>query len=136
MIRNMQLLMGKGMPITAIAAKDRHQRFVERVALARVIWGLKNAEGWATTTSRAPATHGREVIPFWSDRNLAAQCAKDIWANYEPTQIPFDLFFQRWLPRMGIENCLAGTNWDVILSGHEIEPDALRDQLARQSGHL
>ena len=128
--------MGKRMPDHAMAAKDRHQRFVERVVMARIVWGLKNAEGWATTVSKANGMRGREVIPFWSDRNLAAQCAKDTWANYEPTQIPLDLFLQRWLPRMVIENCLAGTNWDVLLAGHEIEPDALRDQLARQSGHL
>jgi hypothetical protein len=136
MAQIMQSSVGKGMSNTAIIAKDRHQRFVERVVLARVLWGLKNAEGWATTTSRTLATRGREVIPFWSDRNLAAPCAKEMWANYEPTEIPFDVFFQRWLPRMAMENCLAATNWDVMLSGFEIEPDALRDQLARQSGHL
>jgi hypothetical protein len=119
----------------ANAAEERHQRFVERVVLARVVWGLKNAEGWATRVSSATGTRGREVLPFWSDRNLAAQCARETWANYEATQIPLDLFIQRWLPRMAMENCLAGTNWDVHFSGYEIEPDALRDQLARQSGH-
>ena len=124
------------MPDRAIAAKERHQRFVERVVLSRVVWGLKNAEGWATTVSNASGTRGREVIPFWSDTNLAAQCAKEMWANYDPAQIPFDLFFQRWLPRMAMERCLAGTNWDTFLSGYEIEPESLQDQLARQSGHL
>lgn len=117
------------------AAKDRHQRFVERVVLSRAVWGLKGAEGWATTTSTADATRGREVIPFWSDRASANQCAKDTWAKYDATEIPLDLFIQRWLPRMAIERCLAGTNWNVLLSGHEIEPDDLRDELARQSGH-
>ena len=117
------------------AAKERHQRFVERVVLSRTVWSLKGAEGWATTTSTAVTTRGREVIPFWSDQASASQCAKDCWANYEATQIPLDLFIQRWLPRMALEGCLAGTNWNVHLSGHELEPDALRDELARQSGH-
>lgn len=135
MVQNLTLA-GKAMPDIATAAKERHQRFLERVVLSRIIWGLKNAEGWATAVSNASATRGREVIPFWSDRNLAAQCAKETWANYEPAQIPFDLFFQKWLPRMAVENCLAGTNWDVLFYGYEIEPNTLQDQLARQAGHL
>lgn len=117
------------------AAKDRHRRFVERVVLSRIVWSLKGAEGWAATASTADATRGREVLPFWSDRASAAQCAKESWANYEATQIPLDLFIQRWLPRMAMEGCLAGTNWNAQLSGHELEPNSLRDELARQSGH-
>src|SRR5688572_7077972 len=117
------------------AAKGRHQRFVERVVLSRAVWGLKDTEVWASTASTADATRGREVIPFWSDRTLASQCAREAWAKYEPTQIPLDIFIQRWLPRMAIERCLAATNWNMHFSGHEIEPDVLRDELARQSGH-
>ena len=117
------------------AAKERHRRFVERVVLSRVVWGLKDSQVWASTASTASDTHGREVIPFWSDRNLANQCAKDAWVKYEATEIPLDVFIQLWLPRMALERCLAGTNWDVRLYGHEIEPDLLRDELARQSGH-
>lgn len=117
------------------AAKQRHQRFVERVVLSRIVWGLKDAQSWASTVSTADATHGREVIPFWSDRALASDCAKECWANYEPAQIPLDVFIQRWLPRMALERCLAGTNWNAQLNGHELEPDGLRDELARQSGH-
>ena len=103
--------------------------------MSRVVWGLKGADVWASTTSTADATRGREVIPFWSDFASANQCAKDSWNNYQPTQIPLDLFIQRWLPRMVQEGCLAGTNWSAQMAGHEIDPDALRDELARQSGH-
>ena len=118
-----------------IAARERHQRFVERVVLSRAVWGLKDSQIWASTVSTAEATRGREVIPFWSDRNSASQCARADWENYQPTEIALDLFIQRWLPRMAMERCLAGTNWNAQLSGHEIEPESLRDELARQSGH-
>src|SRR5688572_12737315 len=114
------------------AAKERHQRFVERVVLSRMVWGLKDPQVWASAASTADLTRGREVIPFWSDRTLASQCAREAWVKYEPTQIPLEVFIQRWLPRMAIEGCLAGTNWNMQLSGHEIEPNALRDELARQ----
>jgi hypothetical protein len=118
-----------------IAAKERHQRFVERVVLSRVVWGLKDTQMWASAVSTAEVTRGREVIPFWSDRLAADRCVTQDWANHQPTEIPLDLFIQLWLPRMKIERCLAGTNWNPQHSGQEIEPDALRDQLARQSGH-
>ncbi|HZO83654.1 MAG TPA: DUF2750 domain-containing protein [Verrucomicrobiae bacterium] len=119
-----------------MAAKQRHQRFVERVVMSRVVWGLKGADGWASSVSTAPGSQGREVIPFWSDSASANQCAREAWNNYEAAEIPLDLFIQRWLPRMALERCIAGTNWNALLSGHEIEPDALRAELARQSGHL
>ena len=117
------------------AAKERHRRFVERVVLSRMVWGLKGPDGWASTASTAEATRGREVIPFWSDRASANQCARESWADYEAAEIPLDLFVLRWLPRMAMEGCLAGTNWNAQGSGHEVEPNALRDELARQSGH-
>ena len=117
------------------AAKERHRRFVERVVLSRTVWGLKGPDVWASTTSTSDTTRGREVIPFWSDSASANQCAKDAWNNYQAMQIPLDLFIQRWLPRMALEGCLAGTNWSPQLAGHEIDPDTLRDELARQSGH-
>ena len=120
----------------SVAAKERHHYFVQRVLLSRVVWALKDTQIWASAASTAEATRGREVIPFWSDRHSANQCARDQWADYQPTEIPLDQFIQLWLPRMAMERCLAGTNWNWQFCGHEIEPDALRDQLALQSGHI
>lgn len=115
----------------AVASKERHDRFVQRVSASREVWGLKNAQGWACTASTADGTEERSVMPFWSDRAYARQCAKEDWCDYDPTPIPLGLFLERWLPGMAADGCLVGTNWNAQLCGHEIEPLELKREFER-----
>lgn len=116
----------------AAASKERHDRFVQRLVASREVWGLKSADGWACTTSTADGSENRSVMPFWSDRAYAKQCAKEDWSDYEPTPIPLDLFLQRWLPGMEADDCIVGTNWNAHLCGYEIEPPELKREIERQ----
>lgn len=84
-----------------VASKERHQRFVQRVVASEIVWGLKDSEGWVTSSSTNDETEDRPIMPFWSDRAYAKQCAKDEWSEYEPTEIPLDLFLK-------INACAAG----------------------------
>ena len=106
----------------AIASKERHDRFVRRVMTSRMVWGLKSTNGWACSASTADDAENKDVMPFWSDRAHAQQCAKEDWINYEPTSIPLDLFLEHWLPGMANDHCLVGTNWSAQLCGCEVEP--------------
>jgi hypothetical protein len=115
----------------AAAGKERHDRFVQRVVASREVWGLKNDDGWACTASTADSNEDREVMPFWSDRAYAKQCAKDDWSDYEPTSIPLVLFVGEWLPGMAADRCLVGTNWNAQLCGYEIEPLALSKEIKK-----
>jgi hypothetical protein len=72
-------------------------------------------------------------MPFWSDRAYAKQCATDEWAEYVPTEIPLDLFLEKWMPGMHSDGLLVGTNWNVHLCGYEIEPLKLRDEIVAAS---
>jgi hypothetical protein len=119
-----------------IASKERHERFIQRVSASREVWGLKSADGWAVSTSTADGHAGRSVMPFWSDRAYAKQCAKEDWAHYEPTPIPLELFLERWLVGMGADGCLVGTNWNAQLCGHEIEPSDLKQELESHHEHM
>ena len=110
------------------AAEERHERFLSRVVEAGVVWGLKDGEDqWPVTASTDDEE--RSVMPFWSDRAYAAQCAIEDWAVYEPTEIPLELFLDEWLPGMDGDGVLVGTNWNVHLIGAETEPLELLDQL-------
>ena len=115
----------------AEASKERHDRFIERIVASREVWGLKNEDGWACTASTADGTEERDVMPFWSDRAYAQQCAKDDWTGYEPTPIPLVLFFSEWLPGMEAEGSLVGTNWNVHLCGYEIDPPDLKLEIQK-----
>jgi hypothetical protein len=112
-----------------VASKERHQRFVQRVVASGIVWGLKDSEGWATSSSTNDETEDRPIMPFWSDRANAKQCAKDEWSVYEPTEIPLDLFVEHWLPGMQGDGYLVGTNWNAQLSGHEVEPLQLLEEI-------
>src|SRR5579862_3093785 len=111
---------------TIAAGKERHDRFVRRVRASSEVWGLKGPNGFCSCTSNESE---RKVIPFWSDRAYAKQCAKNDWAQFEPTSILLDAFLRQWLPGMHNDNVLAGTNWSAHLIGNEIEPLQLKIEL-------
>jgi hypothetical protein len=116
----------------AAASKERHERFVKRIVAAREVWGLKSEEGWACTASTADGREDRSVMPFWSDRAYAKQCAKEDWSHYEPTPIPLELFLEHWLAGMEADDCIVGTNWNAHLCGYEIEPLDLKQEIERE----
>jgi len=112
-----------------IAVKQRHQRFLDRVLAAGQVWGLKSAAGWCVSPSTTDDTDSAEVMPFWSDRAYAQQCAREAWSEYEPTAIPLDEFLDRWLPGMATDGTLVGTNWNAQLIGFETTPQQLKEEL-------
>jgi hypothetical protein len=119
-----------------IASKERHDRFIQRVVASRKVWGLKSADGWAVSTSTSAGHAGWKIMPFWSDRAYARQCAKKDWAHYEATPIPLEQFFDRWLAGMSADDCLVGTNWNSQLCGHEIHPTDLKRELKSQHENM
>ena len=108
-------------------ALENHRRFVERVAASGIVWGLKNAAGWAVCDSNGE--QGGDVMPFWSDRAYAVRAAVDDWSDYEPTEIPIAVFIDRWLQGMTEDEVLVGTNWDTSNRGFEIAAAELAEEL-------
>ena len=49
--------------------ESKYKSFIERVAVSKLVWGLKNKSGWANSTSID--NEEIDVIPFWSDRAYA-----------------------------------------------------------------
>ena len=104
-----------------------HPHFVKQVAANKTVWGLKSSDGWAMAPSNQ--FKERNVMPFWSDRALAKSVAVGEWASWQPTTIKLDAFINLWLKGMKADNILVGTNWDVHLTGKEIEPDELEKEI-------
>ncbi|TWR27530.1 DUF2750 domain-containing protein [Mucilaginibacter pallidiroseus] len=100
---------------------SKHQLFIEKVSAAKIVWGLKNKEGWANSHSREDEQV--DVIPFWSDRALAKASARDDWKGYTPTEILLSDFLENWCTGMAENDTLVGTNWDANMNG--AESDAL-----------
>ena len=110
-----------------IPADSGYTQFVERAAEEREVWGLRTEEGWAVCDSLDYAS--RTVVPFWSSRSNAERAAIDDWAQYEATRIPLAEFIDAWLLAMARKRLLAGTDWDAMNCGLEVEPDELAEHL-------
>ena len=99
------------------AIDDNYIKFVQQVAAAKLVWGLKSKQGWANSHSRDSEDVG--VIPFWSDKALAKSCARDDWKGYLPVAIPLAEFLESWCIDMAENEALVGANWDANMNGNE-----------------
>jgi len=119
-----------------VESLERHQRFLDRIAKSGRIWGLRKptADGdlWVHSTANGDENRkgeGTAIVPLWSDRAYAQQCAKNHWPEYSPFEIPMEEFVNVVLPNMHKAKVLVGTNWNAHLIGHEIAPKKLLTQV-------
>ncbi|MGE5153256.1 MAG: DUF2750 domain-containing protein [Bdellovibrio bacteriovorus] len=113
-------------------AQDNHDRFVREVQASGLVWGLKSDQGWAVCESNE--YEDTDVYPFWSDEAEARLHCADDWAGFVPDSLPLDVFIDTWLAGMSEDGVLVGTNWDAELSGLELEPDELAQELLGEAG--
>jgi len=100
-----------------IATETKYNLFVEKTAASKLVWVLKNKEGWANSHSNDDEKV--DVIPFWSDKADAKACARNEWKGYLPVMIPLPMFLETWCLGMAENGTLAGINWDVNMFGKE-----------------
>ena len=105
-----------------------YERFVSRVRSSEVLWGLREADGWAICPSN---NEDCELYVFWSDEAYARQHCTDEWANYEPAEITLDSFLQHWIPGMEKDGFLIGVQFNSDLAGLEVEPSKLARDLTK-----
>src|SRR5688572_11787730 len=111
-------------------ANANHSKFVARVVELETVWGLKTKEGWAVTAS--DEHQDIKVFLFWSEKSNADACAKEDWSYYVPESIPLAKFLEDWCVGMHYDNVLVGTDWDMNISGKEIEPLSLALEIAEK----
>ncbi|MBD1558883.1 DUF2750 domain-containing protein [Vibrio sp. S9_S30] len=97
--------------------------FVEETKQTKLVWGLRNEEGWLACDSTE--FENSEVMPFWSSRGDAEQHNVEEWADFEVLEIPLDIFVEDWLITLAEDGVLIGTNWNAALEGKEMEPSDL-----------
>ena len=89
------------------------------------MWGLRSEDGWAYCESSE--YEETDVLVFWSDRQAAQKHSQGEWADHHPEAIALEEFVQNWLPGMDEDGALVGPDWDLNLSGQEVEPGDLAD---------
>jgi len=109
----------------SITLKNRHQKFVKTVCENGIVYGLKNKNGFATSSSnQLEYDNGFPIgmICFWAEKVRAKSCAKDEWRKYNVTEITLAEFMENWCVGMANDGLLIGTQFDQNLLGHEVEP--------------
>jgi hypothetical protein len=119
----------------SIITKQRQERFIKKVCEYGIVWGLKNAEGFATTSSNNFEDENEEplgLICFWSERALAKGCVKEEWKGYKPVEIQLTEFIENWCIGMANDNLMVGSNFDQNMFGFEIDPLELIVELSEE----
>jgi len=105
---------------------DAYHQLIEDSLGYGCIWGLEGPEGWALCGSEK--YDNTDVMPFWSQPELAQVHCKDEWQGYQVVPIALTEFLDDWLPGMHSDVFLVGLNWDEEMHGEEVEPlDLLAD---------
>ena len=115
------------MPQDRATSESNYRRFIEKVRESGEVWGLRSGEDWAYCPSNE--YEDSDVLMFWSERADAQRHVQGEWAEHEPAAIPLEEFIDHWLQGMDEDGALVGPNWDADLSGLELEPGEVADQL-------
>lgn len=101
-------------------SEANYATFIANALANEKVYGLQDRDGgWAVCSSQQK--QDTDVVLFWSDRAHAARQAKAEWANYKVSEIGLEEFVGAWLRGMHQDGSLVGPNWDVELSGLEVE---------------
>jgi Protein of unknown function (DUF2750) len=108
-----------------ITVRHRHERFVKKVCETKIVFGLKNNEGFATSSSNEfddEDGNPVQLICFWAESALANSCRKSGWENYELVELSLEEFIENWCVGLYNDGFLVGTSFDQKMFGYEAEP--------------
>jgi Protein of unknown function (DUF2750) len=108
-----------------ITIKLRHKRFVKKVCETKIVYGLKDNEGFATSSSNEfddEEGNPVQLICFWAESALANSCRKSDWESYELVELSLEEFIEDWCVGLYNDGLLAGTSFDQNMFGYEAEP--------------
>lgn len=83
--------------------------FYKQVAFVGVIWTLRDSGGFPAPENAG----GQRAQPFWSSRSRVELIIKNVPAYnaFEPVEISWQVFKERWAPGLSKDNVLVGVNW-------------------------
>lgn len=108
------------MNITSINATA----FYKEASKTGSVWAIRDKRGIPTPTN----ADGEHAIPFWSTRERAINfLAKvEVYNNFTPLEIPWDIFVNSWVPGLTNDDLLVGLNWTGgNADGYETTPEEL-----------
>jgi hypothetical protein len=97
-------------------------------AKERRLWTVRDAGGFP-----APKTaSGQRAQPFWSSLSRVKKIIKTVPAynGFEPYEISWDEFSQKWVPGLSKDGQLVGVNWSGPRAiGYDLEPGKVKQSV-------
>jgi hypothetical protein len=95
--------------------------FYKQVAVTGALWTLRDSGGFP-----APANQeGRRAQPFWSSLSRVSLIIQNTLAykGFEPVEISWQAFKEKWAPGLTKDGVLVGVNWSGINArGYDLAP--------------
>lgn len=110
--------------VDALGEVARCEHFVSHAVRAGSVWGL-----YDKTWARSMAAAGREALPLWPQRDLAARCVAGPWRTFTPRAIELSALLEQWLTGMKEDGIVAVVTPTPADPGVIVEPDVLAEAL-------
>ena len=72
------------------------------------------------------------VVCFWSDKEQAVECCKEIWKNYKPTALCLATFIEDYLVNIYNESFIVGIDFNEKMEGIEADPLDVLSELIKK----
>lgn len=96
--------------------------FYREVAKNKKVWTVRDEIGFPAPEN----SHGIRVQPFWSSVSRVKKIIKTVpaYACFEPYEISWEEFCQKWIPGLKDDGFLVGINWSGPRAlGYDLEPE-------------
>jgi hypothetical protein len=94
--------------------------FYRDVARNHRVWTIRDNGGFPQ-----PATSEGRAQPFWSSLSRVRRIIKTVpaYSAFEPYEITWEDFCERWVPGLTRDNVLVGVNWSGPRAvGYDMDP--------------
>lgn len=109
------------MSISSINARA----FYREVAAGGRVWTIRDENGFPAPIN----PDGKRAMPFWSlkSRVLATIREPEAYKDFEPVEIGWQSFCEKWIPGLTRDGILAGLNWSgASATGFDITPTEMK----------
>jgi len=104
--------------------------FYREVADSGRLWTIRDSGGFPAPTSSG----GRRAQPFWSSLSRVEKIINTVpaYSGFEPVELEWSVFENRWIPGLSRDRILVGVNWSGPKAiGYDVEPE----QVAKNVHH-
>ena len=109
--------------------------FYREVAATGRLWTIHDAEGFPAPMN----AEGKRAAPFWSSLARVEKIIASVpaYAGFEPLELSWPVFEQRWVPGLSRDGILVGINWSGSrVTGYDVEPQQVAANVRHYLGPL